>query len=287
MTVSFIEQINQLLLSLVFFIDIDRRSYWLYLLSSFVIGIMVTWKNQKELRLLLRVTFSKKYWFNRSCYQDYQWIFINQSLKVLMMIPLLATSLTVAIYVNRGLINTFGAGNFWRWPYQYLVIIFSVVLFVIDDFSRFYLHRLYHQVPFLWKFHSVHHSATVLTPLTLHRVHSVEYFLNNCRGVLIAGVISGAFMYCFDGAIGFAEVFGVNLFNFIFNLSAANLRHSHVWFSFGYLEHLFISPAQHQIHHSRDKKHFDKNFGSCIAIWDKLFNSWLSSANNKVKRFGL
>ena len=287
MAFSLVDQLHQFILSLFFFIDIERRTYWLYLISGFVIGLITTWKNKQKSHSLINNTFSKKYWFNHSCYTDYQWIFINQILKALIVLPLLATSLTVALYVNRVFMGSFGSGDFLYWPYQYVLIIFSVSLFIIEDFSRFIIHWLYHRIPFLWKFHSVHHSATVLTPLTLYRVHSVEYILNNCRGVFVVGVVSGVFMYCFDGAIGFAEVLGINLFNFLFNLAAANLRHSHVWISFGYLEHLFISPAQHQIHHSREKIHFDKNFGSCLAIWDKLFNSWQTSTNNKVKRFGL
>lgn len=284
---SFNEQFHEFILSLFFFIDMDRRTHWLYLVSGFVIGIIVTWKNKKELRVFIKNTFSIKYWFNHSCYKDYQWILINQVLKALLILPLLASSLTVALYVNRSFMENFGSGDFVQWPYQYVVITFSVTLFIIEDFSRFFIHWLYHRIPLLWKYHSVHHSATVLTPLTLYRVHSIEYILNNIRGVFVVGVVSGIFMYSFDGAIGFAEILGVNLFNFVFNLAAANLRHSHVWISFGYLEHIFISPAQHQIHHSREKIHFDKNFGSCLAIWDKAFYSWQTSMNNKVRKFGL
>jgi sterol desaturase/sphingolipid hydroxylase (fatty acid hydroxylase superfamily) len=287
MAFPFIEQFPEFILALFFFIDMERRTYWLYLLSGFVIGVVVTWKNKNVLHLFIKNTFSAKYWFNRSCYKDYQWILINQTLKTLLIVPLLASSLTVALYVNRVFLGIFGSGDFLHWSYQYVVITFSLVLFLIEDFSRFFVHWLYHQVPFLWKYHSVHHSATVLTPLTLYRVHSVEYILNNCRGVLVVGVVSGVFMYSFNGAIGFAEILGVNLFNFLFNLAAANLRHSHVWISFGYLEHIFISPAQHQIHHSREKVHYDKNFGSCLAIWDKVFRSWQTSKNNKVHHFGL
>ena len=287
MTFSFIEQFHEFILSLFFFIDMDRRTHWLYLISGFVIGIIVTWKNKKKLRVFIKNTFSIKYWFNRSCYKDYQWILINQVLKALLIVPLLTSSLTVALYVNRSFMGNFGSGDFLQWPYQNVVITFSIALFIIEDFSRFFIHWLYHRIPLLWKYHSVHHSATVLTPLTLYRVHSIEYILNNIRGVFVVGVVSGIFMYSFDGAIGFAEILGVNLFNFVFNLAAANLRHSHVWISFGYLEHIFISPAQHQIHHSREKVHFDKNFGSCLAIWDKAFYSWQTSMNNKVRKFGL
>lgn len=267
--------------------DVNRRVYWLYLLSGLIIIVAFYWKNKAKLRQIVKATFSKKYWINSSCFTDYKWITINQILNLVVFVPILVSSLTVSITMNRLLINIFGNGNFLHWQYHNVMILFSVVLFVCDDFSRFWLHRLYHQVPLLWRFHSIHHSATVLTPLTLYRIHSIEFLLNNCRGILVVGVVSGVFMYCFKGSIGVYEVLGVNVLNLMFNLAAANLRHSHVWIGFGRFEHIFISPAQHQIHHSRDAKHFNKNYGSCFAFWDKLFNSWCESKDNKVTRFGL
>jgi len=60
---------------------------------------------------------------------------------------------------------------------------------------------------------------------------------------------------------------------FLFNALGANLRHSHIWLSFGSLERWFISPAQHQIHHSSAEADRDINFGTCLAIWDRLFGS--------------
>jgi len=289
MIISFTEQLQEFLLSLLFITDKNRRIYWIFLLSGFVIAVIFTRTNvgTTKTHSLIKATFSMKYWFNNSCYRDYQWIFINQVFKKLFIVPILASSLTVAIYVSGSLMGTFGSGNFINWPYEYVLITFSLVLFLVEDFSRFFVHWLYHRVPLLWKFHAIHHSATVLTPLTLYRVHSLEYLLNNCRGVFVVGIVSGIFMYCFNGSIGLAEILGINLFNFLFNFVAANLRHSHVWISFGYLEHLFISPAQHQIHHSNAKIHFDKNFGSCLAIWDIAFRTWQTSTNNKVKEFGL
>jgi sterol desaturase/sphingolipid hydroxylase (fatty acid hydroxylase superfamily) len=281
------DDLYQFLQSLFFLNDVNKRVYWLYLLSGFIIIIAFNWKNKSKLRQIFTATFSKTYWFNHSCYTDYKWIVINQLLKVMLFIHVLASSITISLAFNRLLRNVFGDGNFLHWQHHNVLIVFSLVLFICDDFSRFWLHRLYHRIPMLWRFHSVHHSATVLTPLTLYRVHSIEFLVNNCRGIIVVGTVSGLFMYCFKGAIGVYEVLGVNLFNLIFNLAAANLRHSHVWIGFGFLEHIFISPAQHQIHHSREVKHFNKNYGSCLSLWDKAFNSWLDSNNNKVTRFGL
>lgn len=286
LTIS-IDDMYMFLQSLFLFNDESRRVYWLYLLSGTLVLTALSLTKKRKFKKSLRATFSTKYWFNHSCYLDYKWIVINQFLRVVVFIPLLLSNITVSLYLNRLLKNLFGDGNFLYWQHHNVVIVFSICLFICDDFSRFWLHRLYHRIPILWRFHAVHHSATILTPLTLYRLHSVEFLLNNLRGIIIVGTVSGVFMYCFRGSIGVYEILGVNIFNALFNLALANFRHSHVWIGFGYLEHVFISPAQHQIHHSYAVKHFNKNYGSCLSIWDKVFNSWHGSKNDKVTRFGL
>jgi sterol desaturase/sphingolipid hydroxylase (fatty acid hydroxylase superfamily) len=53
-----------------------------------------------------------------------------------------------------------------------------------------------------------------------------------------------------------------------------HLQHSHLWIAVtGPLGRVVISPAHHQIHHSTNPKHFNKNFGSCLAIWDWIFGT--------------
>jgi sterol desaturase/sphingolipid hydroxylase (fatty acid hydroxylase superfamily) len=75
---------------------------------------------------------------------------------------------------------------------------------------------------------------------------------------------------------------------FAFAALGANLRHSHVWLSYGRaLEHVAISPAQHQIHHSADRRHFDRNFGSALAIWDWLFGTLYVTRERERLTFGL
>ena len=81
---------------------------------------------------------------------------------------------------------------------------------------------------------------------------------------------------------------GVNLFSFIFNVAGANLRHSHIEIAYWpWLEKILISPAQHQLHHSIENKHFNKNYGAMLALWDWLFGSLHFSETGKKIRFGL
>ena len=66
----------------------------------------------------------------------------------------------------------------------------------------------------------------------------------------------------------------VNAGIFAFYLIGYNLRHSQIWLSYPrWLSYILISPAQHQIHHSIDKKHWDRNMGLIFAFWDWVFGT--------------
>lgn len=276
--ISFIEPIDYLF-------STNKRIYWLYLVTSILLSVCVV-KRNKLPRFFSNIA-SRRYWFNASTKVDYQWIFTNQILAVLFLLPLLGGQLTWAISVYRWLTGSFGAGDFYQWPALVVMILFSIAIFITEDFSRFFVHYCYHKVPWLWRFHAIHHSAKVMTPFTLYRIHFVEYVINTLRSLSVTGTVSGIFMYLFVGKIGIYEVLGVSLFSLLFNLAGANLRHSHVWLGFGRFENWFISPAQHQIHHSSAKRHLDKNFGSTLSLWDRLFKSWVASKEERVIRFGL
>ena len=82
-------------------------------------------------------------------------------------------------------------------------------------------------------------------------------------------------------------VFGASVGVVIFHSLGSNLRHSHVKIRYPkIIERILISPGQHQIHHSTEKKHFDKNFGVAFAIWDLMFGSLVLSEKASHK-FGL
>ena len=150
-------------------------------------------------------------------------------------------------------------------------VLYSVVLFVVWDFSRFVTHWLMHRVPALWAFHQVHHSAEVLTPLTFHRVHPVESVVYGLRGGLVTGVVAGFFFWLYGQSLDPLTLLGVPAAGFVLNTAFGNLRHSHVWIRFGPLERWFISPAQHQLHHGLHTR--DTNYGTWLAIWDRMWGT--------------
>ena len=131
-----------------------------------------------------------------------------------------------------------------------------------------------HKWPILWALHKVHHSAEVLTPLTVYRTHPLEGIVFTIRGTFTQGVSISSFIFFFGNSVDLLTVLGANLFLFLFNTAGSNLRHSHIGIRYwSWLEYIFISPAQHQLHHSIDIAHHDKNFGAALAIWDYTFGS--------------
>lgn len=218
---------------------------------------------------------------------DLCWLVLNQLLLKLWIAPFFTVQISAILWLNSQLVTVFGQGNFFKIDNLTLTILFAFILFVIGDFCKFMVHFSFHRIPFLWPFHAVHHSANHLTPLTLYRIHPVEFVINSLRSFFVGMLVSAVFVYLFANNISVFQIIGVNLFVFIFNLAGSNLRHSPFYLGFGPLEKLFISPAQHQIHHSVDSKHFDKNFGSALAIWDGLFNTLLLSKKEQVTGFGL
>lgn len=270
-----------------FVITPQKRIFWLYLLSSAAIAGIVVWVRKGSLSFAFKMAVSPKLWFHPSSLHDFQWLFFNNALRILVIVPTLGGSLSLAIVINRWLLKSFGEGDFWLLPDVTVSVLFTTILFLVEDFSRFLTHYCFHKVPWLWRFHAVHHSAEVLTPVTLYRIHWLEMIVSSIRGLVVLSFVSAIFMYLLNNRLGIIDILGVSVFTFLFNFVGANLRHSHVWLGFGVLECWFISPAQHQIHHSTDVAHIDKNFGATLAIWDRMFGSLLCSKKEKVTAFGL
>ncbi|MEM7718063.1 MAG: sterol desaturase family protein [Pseudomonadota bacterium] len=173
--------------------------------------------------------------------------------------------------------------TFWRSAFATLVIVLAA------DFVKYWAHRMHHEYKPLWSFHAVHHSADVLTPLTLSRAHPVESIIRNIGVSMIVGLTQAVALFTFIGDIDLLTIGGANALYVAFNAVGANLRHSHVWLSYGpVLEHILISPAQHQVHHSMDLQHHNKNYGSMFAIWDWMFGTLYVPKNGPEDlRFGV
>ena len=270
------------------FLNANKRLFWLYLVSAAVIAFVIFIKQRNQGNFFCFI-FDKSVWLHKSAKQDYIIWLINIVIKLSVIIPLLFAAAPIAIFISQQLTALFGEQPPISNSRSIVMFCFTLLVFLLDDFTRFYLHYLMHRVPWLWQLHKVHHSAEVLTPFTVYRIHPIESALYAMRLVFVQGVAIGIGFYIFGHQLNILEVLGANLILFVFNIMGSNLRHSHIWFGWGnIIENWFISPAQHQIHHSIHQRHFDKNFGSVLAIWDRVFKTLLlSKETERPEGFGL
>jgi len=152
--------------------------------------------------------------------------------------------------------------------------IITAMLFLAYELGYWFHHWLSHKVPFLWEFHKAHHTAEVLTPLTNFRVHPLDSWTFANILAFSAAVAKGLGNYMFGDTAYQYALADTNIILVLFIHAYVHLQHTHMWISFrGLAGRVFISPAHHQVHHSGDPKHFNKNFGSCLALWDWMFGT--------------
>ncbi|MBL91377.1 MAG: fatty acid hydroxylase [Myxococcales bacterium] len=271
-------------------LDPEKRVFWPFLVASLVLALWVAVKERRErsLRSFLTYLFPMKIWLHASALLDYRLLFAKALLRLVLITPWAMSAFGLSVWWVGILNKNFGVVSPVSMDKTQIMVLYTLILFIGWDLSRYVLHRLLHTVPFLWEFHKVHHSAEVLTPFTLYRSHPVESMLYALRGVLVVSAITGTFFYFFKSQAIQYEVLSVNVLGFFFNFTGGNLRHSHVWLSYGKkFEHIFISPAQHQVHHSVDEEHFNKNYGTWLSVWDWLSGTLYVTSEKEGLRFGL
>ena len=272
------------------FIDPKKRVFIAYIIIAIAIAIGWFILNKKfSFKHALKKIFDKKIFFSKSAKSDYKVFFINQ-LIMMTISPLLITQLTIAtaLYFYFHSIDWLSLGMFENTLPIIVVISFTTFQFTIDDFSKYIIHRFMHRWPILWSLHKVHHSATVLTPMTVFRTHPLEGIIFSLRSSLTQAISISIFIFLFGNSVSLFTILGVNIFVFLFNIFGSNLRHSHIGIRYWrWLEYILISPAQHQLHHSIAKEHHDKNFGAALAIWDWLFGSLHHSTEFDTLKLGI
>lgn len=272
------------------FTNPKKRIFVGYLLLAFFIAFgWLVFIRRTSLSHAKNKILDGKVFFSRSSLADYKIFFINR-IWSLFISPLLITQLAIATALYFAFHNqSFVPQGVFGEVHQGIVIgLFSISMFLIDDFTKYLVHRWMHRWPLLWAIHKVHHSAETLTPITVYRVHPLEGVLYALRSAGAQGVAISTFIFLFGSSVDLYTIVGVNILVFIFHVTGSNLRHSHINISYWpWLERILISPAQHQLHHSIAEEHFDKNFGAALAIWDWMFGSLHLSHCDQKLEFGL
>jgi sterol desaturase/sphingolipid hydroxylase (fatty acid hydroxylase superfamily) len=163
------------------------------------------------------------------------------------------------------------AALFFRWAVlpgfqasvaaQPLALQFIEAVFLADLF-QYGIHRLFHAVPWMWRFHAVHHSSGEMDWLAGSRLHLVD--------VVITRAVSFVPLF----VMGFAEL--AILAYVVFVSFQAVLIHANVRFRFGWLGHVFTTPEFHHWHHAAEREAIDRNFAVHLPVIDRLFGTaWL------------
>jgi sterol desaturase/sphingolipid hydroxylase (fatty acid hydroxylase superfamily) len=271
------------------------RMYWPYMLSSYYIAIFAYILEIKDIPVgarpsLFAYLFPRTTWTHPSM--------LNDALLALVNFVIIMTCFNLAFMNPDNLMELAHSLTRWLPPVQGAaaggktdlgpVIIFTLTSSLLPEFFYYWSHRLSHKIPALWEFHKVHHSAKIMTPLTLYRMHPLDYWLTAAARGLGTGLADVIFLH-FYPSVSIYTILGSNIVVFFANSFGGNLRHTHIWLSFGpKVEHFFLSPAQHQIHHSENPLHFNKNYGALFSIYDWVFGSlYVTTLKRENITFGL
>jgi sterol desaturase/sphingolipid hydroxylase (fatty acid hydroxylase superfamily) len=146
-------------------------------------------------------------------------------------------------------------------------------LFIGVEFFYYCFHRCSHRIRWMWATHAVHHSAT-------------HFNLSAAVRLGWTGLFSGVFVFYFPLAfmgfhpVAIAVVLGLGLI-YQFFLHTALAVH------LGPLEWLLNTPAHHRVHHASNEGCLDKNYGSVLIVFDRLFGTFAEAPKEEALRFGL
>ncbi len=271
--------VYQTLKPLVAFLHRDSFLYWPFILSTLLIA-MLAWRftrargdlesSNPHWKEFFDRYLSRRLWWHASSRLDYRFYFINAILFPLIAGPLLFStdSIATALGSLTGMPDAQPTS-----PSYWAMLAYTVAFFIAYDFGRFVAHSLLHDIPWLWQFHKVHHSAEVLTPMTAFRAHPVDLAVMAWVPALTTGLVAWGFHRYVNAGMGMITFLGLHAIIWVCNL-VGNLRHWHVWLSYGPTLNLWlISPAHHQLHHSYEPRHLGCNRGFELAVWDRLYGT--------------
>ncbi|WP_211826975.1 sterol desaturase family protein [Kistimonas asteriae] len=147
------------------------------------------------------------------------------------------------------------ASHLWVW----------VLGFFLKDFFYYWYHRAGHEINILWASHAVHHQSEEYNMTTALRQTSTGFIFNWIFyvPVALAGIPPMVF-------------FAVSSINLLYQYWV-HTRHIP---QLGWFEWFFISPSNHRVHHAKNRRYLDKNYGGVFIIWDRLFGTYAEEDDN-------
>jgi sterol desaturase/sphingolipid hydroxylase (fatty acid hydroxylase superfamily) len=180
--------------------------------------------------------------------------------------------LTVNFFIHR-LFGWMASDTFQMMIHTIPFIPQLLLCILVADLVQYWTHRSYHEIPFLWKFHAVHHSTKTMDWLAGSRQHLLELFVTRVLvlGSLFAVGFNKEVMDVYIIVVGFQSVF----------------NHSNVHLPWGPLKYLLVTPDFHHWHHSSDDAAIDKNYSAHYAFLDYIFGTAVKGQAGFPEQYGV
>jgi sterol desaturase/sphingolipid hydroxylase (fatty acid hydroxylase superfamily) len=153
-------------------------------------------------------------------------------------------------------IETYVPAELHAWVQSWPLVAQVLAVILVADIGFYAAHRTFHAVPFLWRFHAVHHSIEEMDWLAAHRVHPVDQ----------VATMTASLLPVF--ALGF-EPLAIGIYAFIYHWQSL-LVHSNTRINFGPLRWFLASPQFHHWHHANEREAYDKNFAGQLPFIDAI-----------------
>ena len=151
-----------------------------------------------------------------------------------------------------------------------------ISLLLLDLIGAYLVHFIQHKVPWMWKFHLVHHSdmnVDVTTGLRHHPGETVFRIIFTIIGVFVSGASIGMVMLYQSLSVLFAHITHANI----------NIPKKIDYI----LSYVLVTPNMHKIHHHYEMPLTDSNYGNIFSIWDRLFNTFSFINKQKSVVYGI
>jgi sterol desaturase/sphingolipid hydroxylase (fatty acid hydroxylase superfamily) len=143
----------------------------------------------------------------------------------------------------------------------------------VADLIQYCVHRAYHEVPVLWRFHAVHHSAKTLDWMAGSRLHLAEMLVTR---VAILGPLY---------FLGFSKN-AIDVYVLVVGFQAV-FNHANVDLPWGRIERWIVTPRFHHWHHGSDRAAIDRNYAAHFSFLDTWFGTRVESDRDVPERYGV
>lgn len=244
-----------------FALDVFRLCIWLVLLMAIFVPLE---------RLCAR---HPQKVFRKGFLTDLGYYFLNSLLpKFLLILPMSMVA---------GGLHYLAPIGLYSWMADMPLLTRFAAAMIVGEFGAYWGHRWMHEIPVLWRFHAIHHSAEEMDWLVNTRAHPLDMVFGRLSGLIPIYVL------------GLAQPTGntVDIVPLLYVLAGtvwSFFIHANVRWRFGWLEWIISTPAFHHWHHTKDgPEYIDKNYAAIFPWMDKLFGTFYLPKKQWPVQYGI